>query len=218
MDVITATILAGFGGAVIGVALAESVHFWRDRLSKQERLRHVRVLLRREMQHNQDSLRQYRESLDLEESATPSTYEMGRRAAFAPLPRCGHLMWESQAPSLADALDDEEFARLYTFHTLLDAMTAKHAQLVDAQPPGAGPMGQIEMMANLQRTERFWLELEDSLQHILAVPVLPDKRKIHRNAVAWAKGWLRARRNATVPQAETPQPHVTEGKEFGVGS
>ncbi|HEV2235742.1 MAG TPA: hypothetical protein VGR57_03690 [Ktedonobacterales bacterium] len=190
MDATSATILAGFGGAVLGVAVAETVHAWRDWQTTRETRWHVRVLLRREMQHNQDALRAYREALNEGEwsaaiSDIDKAYALGCIAGTSPLPPCGHLMWESQAPRLADALDDDEFARLYTFHTLLDAMTDKYTQLVDVQPDGPLTVPSAEYLVHQHRTVKYWAELEDILLQLLELPVLSDRPKSKVDLRAW---------------------------------
>lgn len=188
MDSTSATILAGFGGALLGVLASAGVGWWSDGRRHRAERRHVRTLLRREVKHNQEALRHLWEMLHAWAEAEEPEKKPSRmvwRLSVAAMPPWGRLMWESQAPLLASALNDDEFARLYDFYASLQTLTAIHARMVEVQPEGI-TTGSTVLVVYGYEAARLWETFDPLARQLLAMPILPEEHTAARSLTPMA--------------------------------
>jgi hypothetical protein len=99
-------------------------------------LRNVVTLLRLEIDHNRAMLLELwnKVRLNLTGDSTEQAFQSISRFVTEPMPKWGHLMWETQAARLPDALDESVIRGLYELYTQLESLTQLQAMLTARMP------------------------------------------------------------------------------------
>lgn len=132
--------LIGASATLLGVTGAAGIGWVQGRARELKQRRNVRTLLRLENAHNLKALAAFWDSVTLGAGREPGVgyggdeleFEKRLRLANLTLPAWGHVMWESQVASLADALSRHELERAYSLHTDLDTFAEVRSRLQEA--------------------------------------------------------------------------------------
>jgi hypothetical protein len=143
MSDIQLLILSGPFGVVLGVLLGWAITGLQGWLHQRQVRQRVRLLLRLECNQNLTALFEFwgivsRDGVYLPEKGwltsvgpqmSEGEYDRRQRLAVWPLRPWGRLMLESQADSLAVALNEDEIKRVYALYSDLEVFTARREEL-----------------------------------------------------------------------------------------
>jgi hypothetical protein len=148
-----ATLAAGFGGTWLGARLSETslkerrVAELRERRDERDEerkriarereaeLRNVRLLLHLEVQHNLDRLKELHDHLILNREGNELEFQAEARFIAATLPVWGHLMFDTLAVRVPEALAPEAVTRMYSLYSKLERLTTLQQTLATTLPP-----------------------------------------------------------------------------------